>query len=114
MGVDINVHDQWAVESQGRIQDRTRGAPRLRPTRPSPPTAACCAKSIEQVEKGERPILAVGADEAARLRGPVTIDGIGPTRQDWRPTRPTPIASGASAPQWPAARRSAAERACTA
>ncbi len=24
MGFDINVHDQWAVESQGRIQDRTR------------------------------------------------------------------------------------------
>jgi len=24
MGEDINVHDQWAVESQGRIQDRTR------------------------------------------------------------------------------------------
>lgn len=24
MGFDINVHDQWAVESMGRIQDRTR------------------------------------------------------------------------------------------
>lgn len=24
MGMDINVHDQWAVESMGRIQDRTR------------------------------------------------------------------------------------------
>jgi phthalate 4,5-dioxygenase oxygenase subunit len=24
MGMDINVHDQWAVESLGRIQDRTR------------------------------------------------------------------------------------------
>src|SRR4029079_12223463 len=24
MGQDINVHDQWAVESQGAIQDRTR------------------------------------------------------------------------------------------
>ena len=23
MGFDINVHDQWAVESQGTIQDRT-------------------------------------------------------------------------------------------
>ena len=26
MGHDINVHDQWAVESPGPIQDRTRGA----------------------------------------------------------------------------------------
>jgi len=24
MGADINVHDQWAVESMGKIQDRTR------------------------------------------------------------------------------------------
>ena len=24
MGHDINVHDQWAIESQGRIQDRTK------------------------------------------------------------------------------------------
>ena len=24
MGADINVHDQWAVESQGQVQDRTR------------------------------------------------------------------------------------------
>ncbi|MGI9371283.1 MAG: aromatic ring-hydroxylating dioxygenase subunit alpha, partial [Hyphomicrobiales bacterium] len=24
MGLDINVHDQWAVESMGRIQDRTQ------------------------------------------------------------------------------------------
>ena len=40
MGEDINVHDQWAVESLGRIQDRTKehlGAP----TRRSPPIAGC-------------------------------------------------------------------------
>jgi phthalate 4,5-dioxygenase oxygenase subunit len=24
MGLDINVHDQWAVESMGAIQDRTQ------------------------------------------------------------------------------------------
>jgi hypothetical protein len=24
MGADINVHDQWACESMGAIQDRTR------------------------------------------------------------------------------------------
>ena len=29
MGMDINVHDQWAVESMGAIQDRTQGASRL-------------------------------------------------------------------------------------
>ena len=26
MGADINVHDQWAVESMGAIQDRTKRA----------------------------------------------------------------------------------------
>jgi phenylpropionate dioxygenase-like ring-hydroxylating dioxygenase large terminal subunit len=78
MGEDINVHDQWAVESQGRIQDRTRenlgtsdraiGAYRQ-----------LLRKSIEQVAKGERPVLAVGAEDAGRIRGPVTIDGISPS-----------------------------------
>jgi hypothetical protein len=75
MGEDINVHDQWAVESLGRIQDRTRehlGSS----DKAISVYRRLLRKSIEQVEKGERPILAVGAAEAARLRGPVTIDGI--------------------------------------
>jgi hypothetical protein len=29
MGMDINVHDQWAVESMGAIQGSHKGAPRL-------------------------------------------------------------------------------------
>ncbi len=33
-------------------------------------------KSIDQVKKGERPVLAVGAEEARHIRGPLTIDGI--------------------------------------
>jgi phenylpropionate dioxygenase-like ring-hydroxylating dioxygenase large terminal subunit len=80
MGEDINVHDQWAVESQGRIQDRTRenlgtsdraiGAYRQ-----------LLRKSIEQVANGERPILAVGTEDAARIRGPITIDGISPSNR---------------------------------
>src|SRR5258707_13546841 len=40
MGADINVHDQWACESMGAIQDRTRehlGQPD-KPTRAHPPT----------------------------------------------------------------------------
>ena len=75
MGEDINVHDQWAVEGQGRIQDRTRenlgtsdkaiGAYRQ-----------LLRRSIEQVAKGERPVLVVDTEDAARIRGPITIDGI--------------------------------------
>ncbi len=42
MGNDINVHDQWAVESMGAIQDRTRGAsrPSRQGDRAVPPPAA--------------------------------------------------------------------------
>jgi hypothetical protein len=75
MGDDINVHDQWAVESQGRIQDRTKehlGSS----DRAISAYRRLLKKSIDQVKKGERPILAVGAEEAERLRGPLTIDGI--------------------------------------
>jgi hypothetical protein len=75
MGDDINVHDQWAVESQGRIQDRTRehlGSS----DKVISAYRRLLKKSIDQVKKGEQPVLAVGAAEAARLRGPLTIDGI--------------------------------------
>jgi nitrite reductase/ring-hydroxylating ferredoxin subunit len=77
MGEDINVHDQWAVEGQGRIQDRTRenlgtsdraiAAYRL-----------LLRESIEQAEKGTRPLLVVDQAEAAGFEGPITIDGISP------------------------------------
>jgi nitrite reductase/ring-hydroxylating ferredoxin subunit len=75
MGEDINVHDQWAVESLGRIQDRTKehlGAS----DKAISAYRRLLKRSIDQVKRGEPPVLAVGADEAARLRGPLTIDGI--------------------------------------
>jgi phenylpropionate dioxygenase-like ring-hydroxylating dioxygenase large terminal subunit len=80
MGHDINVHDQWAVESMGRIQDRTRehlgqsdkGIVVYR---------RLLRRSIELVEKGERPVIDPAKAEV--LRGPATMDGIGPT-QGWR------------------------------
>jgi hypothetical protein len=43
MGADINVHDQWACESMGTIQDRTKSTSASR-TRRSAPTAACCGR----------------------------------------------------------------------
>jgi hypothetical protein len=75
MGEDINVHDQWAVESQGRIQDRTRehlGSS----DKAISAYRRLLKRSIEQVRTGERPVLAVGAEEAGRIGGPLTIDGI--------------------------------------
>jgi phthalate 4,5-dioxygenase oxygenase subunit len=71
MGVDINIHDQWACESQGPIQDRTK-------------------ENLGTTDKGivlYRRLLvdAIRKNEAGQLEvnveasGPPAIDGIGPT-----------------------------------
>ncbi len=71
MGFDINIHDQWACESQGPIQDRTR-------------------EHLGSTDKGivlyRRLLLdAIRKSEAGELvvdtqaSGPPAIDGIGPT-----------------------------------
>ena len=76
MGDDINVHDQWAVESMGRIQDRTR-------EHLGQSDKAIIAyrkllrRCIEQVQKGERP--AIEPMTAGALQGPAVMDGIGPS-----------------------------------
>lgn len=77
MGLDINVHDQWAVESMGPIQDRTQehlgktdiGIIRYR---------RLLRAAMEALERGEDTALPMrGA--GARAVGPVAIDAIGPT-----------------------------------
>ncbi len=74
MGDDINVHDQWAVESMGPIQDRTKehlGA--------SDKAIAACRRllmrAIRDVAEGRPPLLTEGA---AAVHGPASIDAIGP------------------------------------
>ena len=72
MGFDINIHDQWACESQGRIQDRTRenlgttdkGIVLYR---------RLLLDAIRKNEAGQKPEM------PADLVGPPAIDGIGPT-----------------------------------
>jgi nitrite reductase/ring-hydroxylating ferredoxin subunit len=74
MGMDINVHDQWAVESMGAIQDRTQEhlgatdkiiiAARHR-----------FFRAIDDAAAGRDPPLTRGADA---VRGPATIDAVGP------------------------------------
>jgi nitrite reductase/ring-hydroxylating ferredoxin subunit len=77
MGDDINVHDQWAVEGQGRIQDRTREH-----LATSDKAIAAYRRllltAIGQAEQGDRPLMVLTDDEAARVRGPGTVDGIAP------------------------------------
>jgi hypothetical protein len=81
MGHDINVHDQWAVESQGRVQDRTREHLGQTDKAISAYRRLLLA-AIEAAAKGERPLMALDAASAARMRGPVAIDGIA-EGEDW-------------------------------
>jgi phenylpropionate dioxygenase-like ring-hydroxylating dioxygenase large terminal subunit len=78
MGFDINIHDQFACESQGRIQDRTRenlgssdkGIVLYR---------RILMDAIRKSEAGETPLMVVDDAQARALTGPPAIDGIGPS-----------------------------------
>jgi hypothetical protein len=78
MGFDINIHDQFACESQGRIQDRTRenlgstdkGIVLYR---------RILLDAIKKNEAGEKPLMVLDSSKASDFKGPITIDGIGPT-----------------------------------
>jgi len=78
MGADINVHDQWAVESMGKIQDRTR-------EHLGSSDKAIIAyrkllrQEIEKAADGTRPLMFLDAENARSIQGPATMDGIGPT-----------------------------------
>jgi phthalate 4,5-dioxygenase oxygenase subunit len=82
MGADINVHDQWACESMGAIQDRTKehlgqsdkGISHYR---------RLLRQAIEQASNGERPLMVLDAATAERITGPAAVDGIGPS-DDWQ------------------------------
>ena len=82
MGEDINVHDQWAVESQGRIQDRTREHLGLT-DKAIVAFRMLLLQAMKQVTAGERALLELDAAAAARINGPATMDGIGPAA-DWQ------------------------------
>jgi phenylpropionate dioxygenase-like ring-hydroxylating dioxygenase large terminal subunit len=86
MGEDINVHDQWAVESQGRIQDRTREHLGLT-DKAIVAFRRLLMTSINQVGAGERTLMELAAGAAGGITGPPTMDGIGPSdtwREYWR------------------------------
>jgi phthalate 4,5-dioxygenase oxygenase subunit len=78
MGLDINIHDQWACESQGRIQDRTRenlgssdkGIALYR---------RILLESIRKNQAGEKPPMVLDAQSAREITGPPAVDGIGPS-----------------------------------
>ena len=78
MGFDINIHDQFACESQGRIQDRTqenlgstdKGIALYR---------RILLNAIERNQAGEKPLMVLDAAGASEITGPPAVDGIGPT-----------------------------------
>ncbi|MCY4238038.1 MAG: aromatic ring-hydroxylating dioxygenase subunit alpha [Rhodospirillaceae bacterium] len=79
MGDDINFHDQWAVESPGRIQDRTKE--NLGTTDVG--IMACrrmLRKALSAEEQGRPLSLEVGVPLETR---PLAIDTIGPA-EDWK------------------------------
>lgn len=78
---DINVHDQWACESMGAIQDRTRE--HLGTTDKVIMTnRRMLRQAIDAVANGEpAPGLAFAPQAAPRV-GPDTVDGIAPV-SDW-------------------------------
>lgn len=81
---DINVHDQWACESMGRIQDRTREH-----LASSDIVIAANRRwlraALDGLEQGELPPSIARADVARTTCGPDTVDGIAPaaTWQAW-------------------------------
>ncbi|RJG04763.1 aromatic ring-hydroxylating dioxygenase subunit alpha [Noviherbaspirillum cavernae] len=78
MGNDINVHDQWAIESQGSIQNRTRehlgvtdkGIVAFR---------RMLVKAIESTQEGGDAPMLINAEQASAFSGPPSIDGIDKT-----------------------------------
>ncbi len=76
MGLDINVHDQWAVESMGRIQDRTRehlGKTDVAIIR----NRRKLRDAIAAVKAGDEAALPMHGDvDVAALSGPVSNDAI--------------------------------------
>jgi phthalate 4,5-dioxygenase len=77
MGTDINVHDQWAVESPGCIQDRTREH-----LGTSDKAIMMYRKQLLAAMQNQEGAIAMvlNADEAVKITGPVTVDVIAPTR----------------------------------
>jgi len=82
MGVDINVHDQWACESMGEIADRTHEH-LGRSDKAISAYRRLLRSAIDTVEQGGAAPMVFDAGAAARLSGPPAVDGIGPA-EDWQ------------------------------
>ena len=74
---DINVHDQWAVESMGAIAERTREHLGTS-DKVIMANRRALLKAIATVQSGGKAPMVLSSTEAAALQGPDTIDCIAP------------------------------------
>jgi phenylpropionate dioxygenase-like ring-hydroxylating dioxygenase large terminal subunit len=77
---DINLHDQWAVESMGAIQDRTREH-LGQSDKVIMANRRQLLKAIDTVQAGGTPPMVLTSEQAAALQGPDTIDCIAPAER---------------------------------
>jgi phthalate 4,5-dioxygenase len=82
MGTDINVHDQWACESMGAIQDRTQEHLGTSDKAISA-YRRLLRQALDDSGKGGKPLMVLDAAEAGKVTGPACVDGIGPAA-DWQ------------------------------
>jgi hypothetical protein len=86
MGFDINVHDQWAVESLGPIQDRTN---EHLGTSDKAITSyrKMLIRAIDGLERGEDPPMLGPKGSGTAIEAPRAVDTVGPAaawRTCWR------------------------------
>jgi len=88
LGMDVNTHDQWAVESPGAIRDRSRdhlgksdvGIIQYR---------KLLMGALGDVQAGKAVPFTLTAAQAAGMFGPVAVDAVGPRSEQaqcWRRT----------------------------
>jgi phthalate 4,5-dioxygenase oxygenase subunit len=82
MGADINVHDQWACESMGTIQDRTHEHLGTSDKAISA-YRRLLRQAIDDTGQGGTPMMVLDPSQAVSLTGPACVDGIGPAA-DWQ------------------------------
>ena len=79
LGFDINVHDQWACESLGPIQDRTREHPGST-DKAILMFRRMLIRAIESQQEGGEIPMALNAEQASAMTGPASVDGVGQTQ----------------------------------
>ena len=98
---DINVHDQWACESMGPIQNRTREHLGTS-DKAIMANRRTLLQAIEDVAAGKLPPGLAQAEVAAQRIGPDTVDGIAPAH-DWQAWWQHAVEAKRAGAPWPAA-----------